>query len=206
MYSSLKTISTAAVLGIGTLSLSPPASAGWGCGWGCGWGSALAGFGIGAIVGSAIAAPLGYAVSPPPPYYYGPMTYGSPYYGPAYGPAGYGPPTGYYGRAYDGQAGYGPPDQDGRVGYRPPPRTPSGYSNRPYAPSSTPPHLTNDAQRAGTLPSATAKSGSMTASRPKMEAKLKLAEAKAKRDGVASLTQEDLKGLSPEQIKQLRGY
>ena len=90
--------------------------------------------------------------------------------------------------------------------YRPPPRPPSGYSNRPYAPSSTSPHSTTDAQRAGTLPSATAKSGGMTASRPKKEAKLKLAEAKAKRDGVASLTQEDLKGLSPEQIKQLRGY
>jgi len=66
--------------------------------------------------------------------------------------------------------------------------------------------VTTDAQRTGTLPSATAKTGVTTTSKQKMEAKLKLAEAKAKRDGVASLTEEDLKGLSPEQIKQLRGY
>ena len=40
----------------------------------------------------------------------------------------------------------------------------------------------------------------------KMEAKFKYAEAKAKRDGVDSLTKEDVEGLSPEQMKQLRGY
>jgi hypothetical protein len=39
-----------------------------------------------------------------------------------------------------------------------------------------------------------------------MEAKFKYAEAKAKRDGVDSLTKEDVEGLSPEQMKQLRGY
>jgi hypothetical protein len=203
MHSSLKTITAAAVIGIGAFSLSSPANAGWGCGWGCGWGSALAGFGVGAIVGSALAAPPVYAVPPPPSYYYGPTAYGPPYY---YGQAGYGPPPAYYGHAYYGQAGYGPPDYDGQAGYRPPPRTPSGYSNRRYPPSNTPPHVTTDAQRAGMLPSATAKTGAITASKQKMEAKLKLAQAKAKRDGVASLTQEDLKGLSPEQIKQLRGY
>jgi hypothetical protein len=39
------------------------------------------------------------------------------------------------------------------------------------------------------------------------EAKFKAAEAKAKKlDGVHKLTQEDIKGLSDEQIKQLRGY
>jgi hypothetical protein len=38
------------------------------------------------------------------------------------------------------------------------------------------------------------------------EAKFKAAEAKAKREGVDSLTREDIEGLSPEQIKQLRGY
>ena len=200
MHSSLKTITAAAVIGIGTFSLSAPANAGWGwgCGWGCGWGPALAGFGIGAIVGSALAAPPVYAGPPPPPYYYGPTAYGSQpaYYGP-----GYGPPS-----AYHAHAGYGPPDYDGQAGYGPPPRTPSGYSNRPYPPSNTPPHVTNDAQRTGTLPSAMAKTGVTTASKQKTEAKLKLAEAKAKRDGVASLTQDDLKGLSPEQIRQLRGY
>ena len=38
------------------------------------------------------------------------------------------------------------------------------------------------------------------------EAKFKAAEAKAKRDGVETLTQKDIEGLSLEQIKQLRGY
>jgi hypothetical protein len=38
------------------------------------------------------------------------------------------------------------------------------------------------------------------------EAKFKAAEAKAKREGVHSLTSEDIQGLSPEQIKELRGY
>ena len=38
------------------------------------------------------------------------------------------------------------------------------------------------------------------------EAKFKAAEAKAKREGVDALTREDIEGLSPEQLKQLRGY
>jgi hypothetical protein len=38
------------------------------------------------------------------------------------------------------------------------------------------------------------------------EAKFKAAEAKAKREGVHSLTSEDIEGLSDEQIKHLRGY
>jgi hypothetical protein len=211
MQTSLKSITATALIGIGMLSLSSPANAGWGCGWGCGWGSALAGFGVGAIVGSALAAPPVYAVPPPPPYYYGPAAYGPPDY---YGPAGYGPPA--YGGgppAYDGPAGYGPPAYnggpsayDGRAGYRPLPRTPSGYGNRPYPRSNTSPQVTADAQPPGTLPSAKAKTGVITASKQKMEAKFKYAEGKAKRDGVASLTKEDIEGLSPEQIKQLRGY
>ena len=38
------------------------------------------------------------------------------------------------------------------------------------------------------------------------EAKFKAAQAKAQRDGVETLTQKDIEGLSLEQIKQLRGY
>ena len=38
------------------------------------------------------------------------------------------------------------------------------------------------------------------------DAKFRAAEAKAKREGVHSLTSEDIEGLSDEQIKQLRGY
>jgi hypothetical protein len=53
----------------------------------------LAGLGVGAIVGSALA-PV-YVVPPPPNYYYayGPADYEDYYYGPAdYGPSDYGPP------------------------------------------------------------------------------------------------------------------
>jgi len=185
---SLKAITAAILITASVLSLPSPAKAGWGCGWwGCGWGPAFV-IGVGALVGTALFGPRVYAY-PPPPYYYGPTAYGPPYY---YGQTGYGPPPAYYGHTYYGRAGYRPPDYDGRAGYRPPPRTPSGYSNRPNPPS--------------TLPSATAKTGAITASKQKMEAKLKLAQAKAKRDGVASLTKQDIEGLSPEQIKQLRGY
>jgi|SRR6476620_63824 hypothetical protein len=38
------------------------------------------------------------------------------------------------------------------------------------------------------------------------ETKFKAAQAKAKRDGVETLTQKDIEGLSLDQIKQLRGY
>ena len=38
------------------------------------------------------------------------------------------------------------------------------------------------------------------------EAKFKAAEIKAKLGGVHTLTKEDIDGLSPEQIKELRGY
>ena len=38
------------------------------------------------------------------------------------------------------------------------------------------------------------------------EAKFKAAQAKAKLGGVHTLTKEDIDGLSPEQIKELRGY
>jgi hypothetical protein len=38
------------------------------------------------------------------------------------------------------------------------------------------------------------------------EAKFKAAEAKAKREGVDSLTRQDIEGLTPEQLKKIRGY
>ena len=38
------------------------------------------------------------------------------------------------------------------------------------------------------------------------EAKFKAAQAKARKNGVETLTQEDIEGLSIEQIKQRRGY
>ena len=164
MPTSLKAITATALIGIGTLSLSPSANAGWGCGWGCGWGPTLAGFGIGAMIGSALGGPPIYVGPPPPPVYYGP-------------------------------AGYGPP-----------PRTPSWYSNRPYPPSKTPPRAIADAQRPGPSRSVTAKTPVLTGPEQKAEIKFKAAQAKAKRDGVYALTKQDIEDLSPEQIKQLRGY
>jgi len=107
---------------------------------------------------------------------------------------------------YDGPAGYGPPDYDGPAGYGPPPRTPSWYSNRPYPRSKTPPHAAADGQRPGPTRSTTAKTGVLTGSEQKTEVKFKAAQAKAKRDGVDTLTKKDIEGLSSEQIKQLRGY
>jgi hypothetical protein len=215
MPTSLKAITATALIGIGTLSLSPPANAGWGCGWGCGWGPALAGFGIGAMVGSALAGPPIYVGPHPAPVYYGPAGYG-PYYGPPrygppvyYGPTGYGPyygPPRYGPPVYYGPAGYGPPDHRGPAGNGPPPRTPSLYSNRPYPPLKTPPRVTADAQRPGLSHSVTAKTAVLTGPEQKAEIKFKAAQAKAKRDGVYALTKEDIEGLSPEQIKQLRGY
>jgi hypothetical protein len=113
MQTSLKTITATVLIGIGTLSsLSLPANAGWGCGWGCGWGSALAGFGIGAVVGSALVAPPVYAV-PPYYYYYGPADYGYYYYGPG---------------------DYAPPD------YEPRSRTPSWHGTPPYPRAKAPSH------------------------------------------------------------------
>ena len=186
MPTSLKAVTATALIGIGTLSLSPPVNAGWGCGWGCGWGPALAGFGVGALVGSALAAPPVYVVPPPPPDYYGPAVYGPPdYYRPA---------------------SYGPPDYDGPMVNGPPPGAPSWDSNRPYPRSKMPPHAAADGQRPGPTRSTTAKTGVLTGSQQKPEVKFKAAQAKAKRDGVDTLTKEDIEGLSSEQIKQLRGY
>src|SRR5262245_29370454 len=44
--------------------------------------------------------------------------------------------------------------------------------------------------------------GSKTA---EQEAKFKAAQAKAKREGVDSLTREDIEGLTPDQLKEIRG-
>src|SRR4029077_19081076 len=70
-----------ALMCVGMLSLPSPAKAGWGCGWGCGWGPGLVGFGVGALVGTALFAPRVYAGPPP---VYGPASYGPPTWSPAW--------------------------------------------------------------------------------------------------------------------------
>ena len=72
----LKSIAAAALIGTAALTLPAPAEAGRGNGWGAG----LLGFGVGAIVGSALAPREVYVV---PDYDYEPAYYG---------PAAYGPP------------------------------------------------------------------------------------------------------------------
>ena len=72
-----------ATVGIAALSLTVPAQAGNGSAVGAG----LVGFGVGAILGSALAPqtvyvappPPVYYVPPPPPVYYGTVVYGPPY-------------------------------------------------------------------------------------------------------------------------------
>ena len=82
MCKSLRITVTTAAIGIAALSLTAPAHAGNGSAVGAG----LVGFGVGAILGSAltpqtvyVAPPSVYYVPPPPPVYYGAVVYGPPY-------------------------------------------------------------------------------------------------------------------------------
>ena len=86
-----KAIAAAALIGMGALSWPAPAEAGhgyYGHGPGWGWGAGLVGFGVGALVGSALAPREVYVAPPPPAYpyraYYGPAAYGPPPWSPAW--------------------------------------------------------------------------------------------------------------------------
>jgi hypothetical protein len=76
----LKSLAVAAALGTTALSLSAPAEAGNAVGAG------LIGFGVGAIVGSALTPQTVYVAPPPPP---PPVYYGVGYGPPAWSPAWY---------------------------------------------------------------------------------------------------------------------
>ena len=167
---------TATAIGIATLSLGAPAHAG-----SSDIGAGLVGFGIGAILGSMMGPPEVYFV-PPPPDYYGPVV-------------------------------YGPPDYDGPVVYGPMPRPETGLrrarlpalkdgfaAGRYIAPAACPrPHRPR-------VPRRQERGGLILMPAPKFDAKFKAAQAKAKRDGVHTLTQKDIEGLSVAQLKQIRGY
>jgi hypothetical protein len=105
---------------------------------------------------------------------------------------------------YYGPVVYGPPDYYGPVDYGPPPGTPNWYSKRAYPRSSTPPHAAANGQQPRSTMARTA--AATSAVEQHSNVKFKAAQAKAKRDGVQTLTQKDIEGLSYEQIKQLRGY
>jgi BA14K-like protein len=100
----LKAIAAGALIGLGALTLPAPAYAGHGNAWGAG----LLGFGVGAIVGSALTPREVYVVPPPPPpAYYGPVSYGPPPWTPAWYSycssryQSFNPRTGYF-MGYDG--------------------------------------------------------------------------------------------------------
>lgn len=75
----LKACAVAGLMGMSALMLPTAAEAGRGNAWGAG----LLGFGVGAIVGSALTPREVYVVPPPPPpTYYGPVAYGPPPWSP----------------------------------------------------------------------------------------------------------------------------
>jgi hypothetical protein len=100
----LKAMAAAALIGRAALTLPSPAEAGRGHAWGAG----LIGFGVGAIVGSALTPREVYVVPPPPPpAYYGPVSYGPPPWSPDWYDycssryRSFNPRTGYF-MGYDG--------------------------------------------------------------------------------------------------------
>jgi hypothetical protein len=112
------------------------------------------------------------------------------------------PPPDYYGPVV-----YGPPGYDGQVVYGPMPRTPRGYGERAYPRprAATPPTAHRQAPPPA-RPKAAKKEPPRVAVAQKSDVKFKAAQAKAKRDGVHTLTQKDIEGLSVAQLKQIRGY
>jgi hypothetical protein len=98
--------------------------------------------------------------------------------------------------------------------YGPIPRTPNGYGERAYRRSKTPPRAVVHGRR----PQPARSTSAISPKRPKTAKTLpsaaavqrpdrfEAAQAKAKRDGVHTLTQKDIEGLSVAQLKQIRGY
>jgi hypothetical protein len=112
------------------------------------------------------------------------------------------PPPDYYGPVV-----YGPPDYDGPVVYGPMPRTPRGYGGRAHPrPSTATPPIAHRQLPGPARPKTVKKEAPRVAAAQKSDVKFKAAQAKAKRDGVHTLTQKDIEGLSVAQLKQIRGY
>src|SRR5262245_27134725 len=95
----LKSLGATTLIGLAMLSLGQPANAGHNNSVGAG----LLGFGIGAIVGSAITPREVYiAPPPPPPAYYGPAAYGPPPWSPGW----YNYCRSIHGPTFDPRSGY----------------------------------------------------------------------------------------------------
>lgn len=107
----LKAIAAAAAIGLIALTFAAPAEAGryYRGGGGNAWGAGLIGFGIGAIIGSALTPREVYVAPPPPPDYYAPVSYGPPAWSPewyeycTYRYRSFNPNSGYF-MGYDGIA------------------------------------------------------------------------------------------------------
>ena len=76
------------------------------------------------------------------------------------------------------------------MGHRP--GSPNWFSNRAYRRSNTPPHAAAYGRQPGPTRSTTVNAGALTGAEQKAEVKFKTAQAKAKRDGVQSLTEKTL--------------
>ena len=100
-----------------------------------------------------------------------------------------------------------PPNYDGAVAYGPMPRTPRAYGERAYPRQRAVPPPSAHRQAPAPSRAKTARKEAPTRNlAQKSDAKFKAAQAKAKRDGVHTLTQKDIEGLSVAQLKQIRGY
>jgi hypothetical protein len=86
-----------------------------------------------------------------------------------------------------------------------PPQPVSKVPEPTKASSAEPPAPQRKPEQPLTNATAPSREGSDTVEQ-ETEAKFKAAQAKAKREGVDSLTREDIEGLSLEQLKELRGY
>jgi len=85
------------------------------------------------------------------------------------------------------------------MAYSPPPSTPYGRST--YARSETPPR-SDDL----TVLQSSSRRAAVKTKSPDPKAKFKAVQAKAEKIGVENLTEDDIAGLSPAQLKVLRGY
>ncbi|MGB6388783.1 MAG: hypothetical protein WBF23_04785 [Methyloceanibacter sp.] len=147
--------------------------------------------------------PPGYA--PPPPVGYAPGP--APYSRSSYAPPPPRPPSS-YGRSSYAQS-VAPRDIRPPAPMNAPPPPPPAYGRSPSAQDGRPQQDARLEWRASprwATTNAAKKKAPASAPKPDPEAKFKAAQAKAEEVGVENLTQDDIAGLSPEQITQLRGY
>src|SRR5262245_31815027 len=92
----------------------------------------------------------------------------------------------------------------------PPALPPPTYGGAPYGRADVPQQeqrlVWKSSPRWATIKSNAKREADAGQAKQDAQSKLKLAQAKAEKVGVENLTGEDIAGLTPEQLKQLRGY